>query len=117
MEKQPETPSQLFSEQIQDYLGHLFDIPRTHHTYQTELHIFQKFLSEQDGGGNKNMPAPTPSFSLELIDTNVLQDFQAWLGQNEYSRFSHKTYLASVVAFLSYALSKDWLPNTFSLER
>lgn len=117
MENQPELPTHTLSEQIEDYLGHLFDSPRTQHTYKTGLHVFQKFLTEGTGAGNKNIPAPVPPFTLERIDTNVLQDFQAWLGQNEYSRFSHKTYLASVVAFLSYALSKDWLPNTFSLER
>ncbi len=107
----------LLSEQIQEYLGHLFESPRTQHTYTTGLVIFQRFLEERiASNGNKRTPPANP-LTLDLIDTNVLQNFQAWLGQNEYSRFSHKTYIASVVAFLNYALSKDWLPETFSLER
>lgn len=119
MKKQSRLESSLplLSDQISDYLGHLFESPRTQHTYETGLHIFQRFLSESAGAQPKSGTAPTALLTLASIDTNVLQDFQAWLGQNEYSRFSHKTYLASVVAFLNYALSKDWLPGTFSLER
>lgn len=107
------------SEQIEDYLGHLFASPRTQHTYKTGLHAFQKFLSDKNVSQSKSTSpgAIVSIISIDTIDTNVLQDFQAWLGKNKYSRFSHKTYLASVVAFLNYALSKDWLPAAFSLER
>lgn len=113
-----ETPSAYLSDQIADYVGHLFESPRTQHTYTTGLHAFQDFLGERVGAENTLEPtAPLFPITLDLVDTNVLQDFQRWLGRNEYSRFSHKTYLASVVAFLSYALSKDWLPASFSLER
>lgn len=108
--------AQLLSEQIADYLGHLFESPRTQHTYETGLRTFERFLGEKYATTRKTT-APTPAFTLNLLSTDVLQDFQTWLGKNEYSRFSHKTYLASVVAFLSYALSKDWLPDSFSLER
>lgn len=112
-------PAELpLSEQINDYLGHLFESPRTQHTYETGLHAFQQFLVHSVVQTESNLTtAPAASLTLDSIDTNVLQDFQSWLGQNNYSRFSHKTYLASVVAFLNYALSKDWLPATFSLER
>ncbi|MDL1897191.1 hypothetical protein FBQ82_13035 [Anaerolineae bacterium CFX7] len=103
------------SEQIENYLGQLFASPRTQHTYETGLRIFEKFLLEKNK--TRKGAAPSVALTLDLIDTDVLQDFQAWLGKNNYSRFSHKTYLASVVAFLNYALSKDWLPETFSLER
>lgn len=106
---------QLLSEQIANYLGHLFESPRTQHTYETGLRIFEKFLREKRV--TPKSTAPPLALTFDLIDTDVLQDFQAWLGKNDYSRFSHKTYLASVVAFLNYALSKDWLPETFSLER
>lgn len=108
--------AQLLSEQITDYLGHLFESPRTQHTYETGLHVFEKFLREKHAASS-SAATPPSGLTLDLIDTDVLQDFQAWLGKNEYSRFSHKTYVASVVAFLNYALSKDWLPGTFSLER
>lgn len=118
MESEPQPSLPLLSEQVADYLGHLFESPRTQHTYQTGLHVFQEFLGEQRASLKKHKhTAPAVPLTLDLIDTNVLQDFQTWLGQNKYSRFSHKTYLASVVAFLNYALSKDWLPATFSLER
>jgi len=33
------------------------------------------------------------------------------------NRIGDPSEIASVVAFLNYALSKDWLPATFSLER
>lgn len=113
-----ESTPKLLSEQIADYLGHLFESPRTQHTYTTGLHAFVKFLSEQEGDGKaKHVTAPDPTFTLDSIDTNVLLNFQAWLGKNNFSKFSHKTYLASVVAFLTFALSKDWLPASFSLER
>src|SRR5581483_1084727 len=105
------------AEPIEDFLNHLFDSPRTQHTYRNGLHCFQLFLTEAAGalpGGDANAP-PVP-LSFDKIDTNVLQEFQTWLGQHGYSRFSHKTYLAAVVAFLNYALSKDWLPVGFSLE-
>lgn len=127
------------ADQIADYLGHLFASPRTQHTYETGLHAFQQFLAGRAvaprlappalGSDIGAVPSPVepeaslsahpgcPAFALSDLDTNVLQDFQAWLGQNNYSRFSHKTYLASVVAFLNYALSKDWLAPSFSLER
>ncbi|RIK18033.1 MAG: hypothetical protein DCC52_16355, partial [Chloroflexi bacterium] len=105
----------LLSEQIENYLGQLFASPRTQHTYETGLRVFEKFLLEKNK--TRKGAAPSVALTLDLIDTDVLQDFQAWLGKNNYSRFSHKTYLASVVAFLNYALSKDWLPETFSLER
>lgn len=111
-----QTPFSPLSEQIADYLGHLFESPRTQHTYETGLHVFQEFLGEQANPKSKTT-APISPLTLETLNTNVLQDFQTWLGQKSYSRFSHKTYLASVVAFLSYALSKDWLPASFSLER
>lgn len=108
--------AQLLSEQIANYLEHLFASPRTQHTYETGLRVFERFLREKHNASAKNTSLPL-ELTLDLVDTDVLQDFQAWLGKNEYSRFSHKTYLASVVAFLSYALSKDWLPEAFSLER
>lgn len=118
MTKPPEPSPKLLSEQIADYLGHLFESPRTQHTYETGLHAFVKFLSETEETNRLSQAtAPDPTLTLDSIDTNVLLNFQVWLGQNSYSRFSHKTYLASVVAFLNYALSKDWLPTTFSLER
>ncbi len=106
---------QLLSEQIENYLRQLFASPRTQHTYETGLRIFEKFLLEKQKAAQGD--ARPPALTLDGIDTDVLQDFQAWLGKRGYSRFSHKTYLASVVAFLNYSLSKDWLPETFSLER
>ncbi|MCC7164110.1 MAG: tyrosine-type recombinase/integrase [Anaerolineae bacterium] len=118
MAKSSESIPKLLSEQIADYLGHLFESPRTQHTYETGLNAFVKFLTEQGKPeSHAQATTPNPNLTLDSIDTNVLLDFQTWLGKNSYSRFSHKTYLASVVAFLNYALSKDWLPASFSLER
>lgn len=106
------------SDQIADFLNHLLDSPRTRHTYQTGLNAFQAFMTERKGErASEDSTPPSDGGGLAGIDTNVLLDFQTWLGKSNYSRFSHKTYLASVVAFLNYALSQDWLPTTFSLER
>ncbi len=106
------------SDQIADYLAHLLESPRTQHTYETGLRVFQNFLLERAmPPKSKKVTAPVSVLTINAIDTNVLQDFQAWLGQNDYSKFSRKTYLAGVIAFLSYALGKDWLPEAFSLER
>jgi site-specific recombinase XerD len=106
------------SEQVEHYLGHLQSSPRTQHTYETGLHVFEAYLADRTNSELKTpATAPIEQYTLASIDSNVLQDFQVWLGKKEYSRFSHKTYLASVVAFLSYALSNDWLPASFSLER
>lgn len=117
MKKPPHPSSQVLSEHVADYLSHLFESPRTQHTYETGLRIFLEFLFERKLSGSKqNSTAPTVGLTLDSIDTNVLQDFQTWLGQNEYARFSSKTYMSSVLAFLSYALSRSWLPASFSLE-
>lgn len=114
------------NDRIQDYLYHLSDSPKTQRTYQVGLHAFLLFLTEtaSDWTGKRNKTsladkqAPANrQLTPDAITTNVLQDFQAWLGQQEYSRFSQRTYLASVNAFLSYALGQDWLPNSFSLEK
>jgi site-specific recombinase XerD len=134
----PETIS--LNERLADYLNHLFESPRTLKTYESGMRVFQEFLLEhadvKSASSEKRRSAPRdeesaprrgkrlkyapdamPPISMEVIDTNVLQDFQAWLGQKNYSRFSQRTYLASVNAFLSYALSQDWLPDSFSLEK
>lgn len=104
------------SEQVDDYLNHLLESPRTQQTYHTGLQAFQRFLSEvkSEGGNARHTPA---WIRIQDINSDVLQDFQAWLAQNSYSRFSQRTYVASVVGFLTYALSKDWLPVSFSLEK
>ncbi len=129
----------FLNDRISDYLNHLFESPRTLKTYESGMRVFQEFLVEQRqitqakakrrtppraeegapqrGKRLKYSPETMPLIPMEAIDTNVLQDFQAWLGQKNYSRFSQRTYLASVNAFLSYALSQDWLPDTFSLEK
>lgn len=118
MQNQPKDSPWSLSEQIDNYLGHLITSPRTQHTYETGLHVFQEYLSWKIGTPDAGeVTAPRNQFSLALIDSNVLQDFQSWLADRKYSRFSRKTYLAGVIAFLSYALSKDWLPDSFSLER
>ncbi len=107
------------SEQIAVFLGRLLTSPRTHHTYETGLRVFENFLNDRAKARQEKDASALPGTTLTLnsIDTNVLQDFYVWLGQNEYSRFSHKTYLAGVLAFLNYALGEDWLPPSFSLER
>lgn len=102
-------------DQIDLYLSHIAS-PRTRRTYQAGLRVFVKFITENRGQSNMN-PGLQGAFSLDSIDTNVLQDFQTWLGQKRYSRFSQRTYLASVNAFLSFALSQDMLPSSFSLEK
>lgn len=112
----------LLLEQISDYLDHLFESPRTQHTYETGLRVFIAFCSDPIVGPHGNTQSKHQNRrpmikSLDALDTNILQDFQAWLGARKYSRFSQKTYIASVVAFLNYSLSKDWLASSFSLER
>lgn len=106
---------QSLSEQIADYLMHLLDSPRTQHTYETGLRAFQVFLQEKYVP-RSSVPTANHSMTIDLMDTNVLQDFQLWLAQNDYSRFSHKTYLSSVLGFLNYALTRGWLPRAFSFE-
>ncbi|MGE5141751.1 MAG: tyrosine-type recombinase/integrase [Rudaea sp.] len=97
---------------VTDYLSQLFDSPRTMATYATGLRMFQEFLTAQ------NRPTRSPiAPQMADLDTDILQGFQAWLAQKTTSRFSQRTYLASTVAFLSYSLSHDWLPSSFSLER
>lgn len=119
------------ADRIREYLNNLFASPRTQHTYETGLRIFQLFLAESNrasdapsrtsvrSGRNTAPPSPCPPTlpTIDQIDSDVLRDFQTWLGKKGYSRFSQKTYLASVIGFLAYALSKDWLPPSFSLER
>jgi site-specific recombinase XerD len=135
----PDAPS--LDERIAEYLNHLFESPRTLQTYTSGLEVFARFLADGTNGAsrvpsprvkNKSGASTSPrrgkqiqstalgapkSLAMETINTNVLQDFQTWLGQKNYSRFSQRTYLASVNAFLSYALSQDWLPDSFSLEK
>lgn len=98
-------------EQIGRYLENLDDGSRTMTTYQTGLTVFMRFLNEN--GPTKN----ASSINTDKINTDVLQDFQVWLAAKGYSRFSQRTYLASVNAFLAFALGKDWLPGDFSLEK
>lgn len=114
---------------VSNYLNHLLDSPQTLQTYDSGMRVFREFLLERAGhtsgmdvaprrGRRLELPAEgSDSITVDAIDTNVLQDFQTWLGKKNYSRFSQRTYLASVNAFLSYALSQDWLPNSFSLEK
>ena len=115
---QIESSSSPLSEQVADYLGHLFESPRTQHTYETGLHAFQEFLQAQANLTRAEDPtAPTLALTLAAIDTNVLQDFQAWLGQKEIFSFFAQDVFGERRRVLNYALSKDWLPVTFSLER
>lgn len=123
---------------LTEYLEHLLDSPRTRQTYDSGMRVFYEFLFETRFSSSNKTPkrkavredfsprrgkrlahsvVSGPSLPLDIIDTNVLQDFHAWLGVKNYSRFSQRTYLASVNAFLSYALSQDWLPDSFSLEK
>jgi site-specific recombinase XerD len=83
-------------------------------TYTTGLRVFQEFLAEKIKPERRKA---TPPITVEHLDSDVLQNFQVWLAQKDYSRFSQRTYLAGVVAFLHYGLSHDWLPESFSLER
>lgn len=122
--------NELLHEHIENYLGHLLDSPKTQRTYAVGLRAFLRYLQEinssqpaenatADNSPKKKKAIDQGSSNLTIatISTNVLQDFQTWLGQKNYSRFSQRTYLASVNAFLSYALSQDWLPDSFSLEK
>ncbi len=106
-----ETAETRLSEQIEEYLRHLLDSPRTMSTYETGLKVFQDFLAS-----TWQKPNSEP-FKVSDIDTDVLQRFQGWLSESDYSRFSQRTYLASVLGFLTYALGKDWLSPSFSLEK
>ncbi len=92
MEIQSQVARSPLSEQIENYLGHLMTSPRTQHTYESGLHVFQAYLSEQAGTQHApGVTTPGGPFDLTLIDSNVLQDFQSWLADEEYSRFSRKT--------------------------
>ena len=103
-------------DQIDEYLSHLSGSPRTQQTYRAGLRALGTFLKELRRGPKKaDLSLALPK--IEEIQTDVLQDFQVWLAESEYSRFSQRTYIAGVVAFLTYALGKDWLPLSFSLEK
>lgn len=122
---------------IQTYLDQLAASPRTQRTYDVGLRAFLAFLGEKSkmpakrivvhekaqprrraSEGQANSKSSTSQvLAPNVIDTNVLEDFQSWLTSKPYSRFSQRTYMASVNAFLTYALAKDWLPEKFSLER
>ncbi len=137
----PSADLPTLNDRIADYLNHLFESPKTLQTYMSGLDIFLIFLADKQNGPKRSPAKRTAKISkdaavprrgkpmgrpanahavivpIDWIETNVLQDFQTWLGQKNYSRFSQRTYLASVNAFLSYALSQDWLPDSFSLEK
>ncbi|MBI4675020.1 MAG: tyrosine-type recombinase/integrase [Chloroflexi bacterium] len=124
---------------IEMYLRQLVESPRTQRTYDVGLRTFLLYLTEtrsftKKGFRNKkkstnakqestraikltNRTLVERELPVDVIDTNVLEGFQAWLAQKSYSRFSQRTYLASARAFLNYALGEDWLPESFSLER
>lgn len=105
----------LLSELIGDYVKHLSASPRTMRTYAVGLGAFQDFLSDQKPKRvDSRSPAPT---TLGAIRSDSLLDFQTWLTKKGYSRFTQRTYLAAVVGFMGYAVSQEWFPPEFSLER
>lgn len=90
----------------QEYLATI-EAPRTRATNEFALKAFSAFRLR----GN-----PTP-LSLKAMSFDVIQNFDAWLRNAGYSDFSRKTYVACVTEFLRFALDKEWLAPTFSLER
>ncbi len=105
-------PSGPLPDRIAEYLDHLRQSPQTEQTYRTGLKAFLTFIEESRDRSSDNEHSPTGD-----LTTDVLRDFQVWLAQKGYSRFSQRTYIASVNGFLVYAVGKDWLPLSFSVEK
>lgn len=103
-------------DQVAEYLSLLSESPRTQQTYTLALKAFLKFLAGSKRDSKESKKSANP-LTFGVIDTDVLLKFQAWLVSEDYSRFSQRTYGAGVVAFLMFALSKDILPPSFSLEK
>lgn len=111
----PSRADKPLSKLIAEYLNHLTASPRTMRTYAVGLRVFLEFLLET-GKKPRSSHSPAP-VTLSVIHSDTLLQFQTWLAHQRYSRFSQRTYLAGVVGFMSYALSQDWFPPDFSLER
>ena len=96
------------------FLEALQDDPNTRKTYASGLSLFERFLQERGYGDGRDSPA---CLSVETFEDDVLEAFYRWLREREYSKFSVRTYVAAVSAFLTYLLSHDRLPSTFSMEK
>lgn len=79
----------------------------TQRTYSTGLGSFLHFASQESD-------LPKPELPLGLFQDDTLERFQGYLTERGYSRFTSRTYMASLSAFLSYLLAHDMLPASFS---
>lgn len=103
------TPSPTLTEACTAFLDGLRHTPNTHKTYATGLGCFVRFLeatTHVDG-----------SFTVDRLDDGVLAAFHTWLNDRGYSKFTVRAYVAALSALLSYLVSRDQLPPTFSMER
>ncbi|MHB0876845.1 MAG: tyrosine-type recombinase/integrase [Anaerolineae bacterium] len=82
----------------------------TARTYATGLGAFGHFVLESEG-------RPATELPLTALKDSVLEDFQRYLTEREYSRFTVRTYSAALSALLNYLLVHDLLPPTFSMAK
>lgn len=80
----------------------------TGRTYAAGLASFAHFIEERHG---------REATSLAALDCDVLEGFQSYLIEREYSRFTVRTYMAALSAFLTYLVAHDMLPPGFSLTK
>ena len=107
-------PYPIFEAARVAFLKALQDAPNTRKTYASGLSLFECFLEERGYGGGQDSRA---RLSVDAFDDDLLEAFYRWLTSREYSKFSVRTYVAAVSAFLTYLLSHDQLPPTFSMEK
>lgn len=95
-------------EAVSAFLGSIQQDRNTFRTYSTGLAAFRHFLQANDVAKPEDMP-------VKVISDDILERFYGYLVDRGYSRFTIRTYLAALSAFITYLLSHDLLPESFSL--
>lgn len=101
----PKHKSVVLTEQAQKYLATI-DVAATRANVEYALRAFYAFRAGQK-----------PPVAFRDMNMDVLDDFNGWLKHKSYADTSRRTFIAFVTEYLRYAVDKEWLPPTFSLER
>lgn len=104
--------------QIEEFLTHVVENPRTARTYKYALTKWLKHLNAQKYRSSKLRARNSPALLGWLdVPATTLHDFRVWMEREGLARFTRNTYQGAVISFLGAALQKDWAPDSFSLER